>query len=48
VLWKFFTSEHTVDEAVAELLKLYEAEEEIVRKDVETFVNTIVEQGFAE
>lgn len=48
VLWNFFTSEHSVDEAVAELLSIYDVEEAIVRKDVETFVNTITEHGFAE
>ena len=47
-LWNFFTSDHTVDEAVVEMMKIYDVEEEVVRKDVETFVNTIVEHGFAE
>ena len=47
-LWNIFTSEHTVDEAVEEMLKIYEVEESIVRKDVETFVKTIVDNGFAE
>ena len=48
MLWNLFTSEHTVDEAVAEMLKVYDVEETIVRKDVETFVKTITENGFAE
>ena len=48
MLWNIFSTEHTVDEAVAEMLKIYEVSEEIVRKDVETFVKTIVEHGFAE
>lgn len=47
-LWNIFSTEHTIDEAVAEMLKIYEVSEEIVRKDVETFVQTIVERGFAE
>ena len=48
VLWNFFTSDHTADEAVAELLSIYDVSEEVVRKDVETFVNKIVEHGFVE
>ena len=47
-LWKFLTAEHTVEEGVQELLAEYEVEEELARKDVETFVNTILENGFAE
>lgn len=47
-LWKFFTEEHTVEEGVATLLEVYDVEEEIARKDVETFVNTIVKNGFAQ
>ena len=47
-LWNIFSTEHTIDEAVAEMLKIYEVSEEIVRKDVETFVQTTVERGFAE
>ncbi|MBQ3505905.1 MAG: PqqD family protein [Clostridia bacterium] len=47
-LWKFFTVEHTVEEGVQALLAEYEVEEELARKDVETFVNTILENGFAE
>lgn len=47
-LWKFFTEEHTVDEGVAALLSEYEVEEEIARRDVETFVETITANGFAQ
>ena len=47
-LWNLFTTERTVDEAVAEMMKVYEVEESIVRKDVETFVETIQKHGFAE
>lgn len=46
-LWNFFTEEHTVDEGVAALLAEYEVEEEIARADVQAFVNTIEENGFA-
>lgn len=47
-LWEFYTQEHTVDEGVAAMLAEYDAEEEIIRRDVETFVDTILQQGFAE
>ncbi len=47
-LWKFFTEEHTVDEGVAALLGEYEVEEEIARRDVEAFVETITANGFAQ
>ena len=47
-LWKFFSQEHTVDEAVAALCAEYEAEESVVRADVERFVQTIEGNGFAE
>ena len=47
-LWNFYTQNHTVDEGVAALLAEYDVEEEIARADVETFVQTIVGNGFAE
>ena len=47
-LWKFFTEEHTVDEGVQALLNEYEVEESLARTDVETFVKTILDNGFAE
>ncbi len=47
-LWKFFTEEHTVDEAVAALLEEYEVEKELAQTDVEAFVETIVKNGFSE
>ena len=47
-LWNFYTQNHTVDEGVSALLAEYDVEEEIARADVETFVQTIVENGFAE
>lgn len=47
-LWEFFTEEHTVEEGIAALLAEYEATEDIVRKDVEAFVQTITANGFAE
>lgn len=47
-LWTFYTAEHTVDEGVQALLGEYEVEESVARADVEAFVKTITEQGFAE
>ncbi len=47
-LWKFFTEEHTVDEGVTALLGEYEVDEEIARRDVEAFVETITQNGFAQ
>ena len=48
VLWKFFSEEHTLEEGVAALLNEYDVGEEIARADVETFMKTIQENGFAE
>ena len=47
-LWEFFTQEHTVDEGVNALLGEYEVEKEVAQVDVEQFVKTIEENGFAE
>lgn len=47
-LWEFYTQDHTVDEGVAALLAEYDADEEIIRRDVETFVDKILTEGFAE
>lgn len=46
-LWEFYTSEHTVDEGVQALLGEYEVEESLARADVESFVDTVVKNGFA-
>ena len=46
-LWAFFTQEHTVDEGVQALLNEYDVEESVARADVEAFVQTITENGFA-
>ena len=45
---KFFSSEHTVDEAVAALCTEYEVEEDRARADVEKFANIIQQNGFTE
>ena len=47
-LWKFFSSEHTVEEAVAALCAEYEVEEKIARGDVEKFADIIQQNGFTE
>ena len=47
-LWNFYTQEHSVDEGVAALLEEYEAEESVVRADVERFVEILLKNGFAE
>ena len=47
-LWKFFSQEHTLEEGVSALLGEYDVAEEIARADVETFMKTIQENGFAE
>ena len=47
-LWKFFSSEHTVDEAVVALCTEYEVEEDRARADVEKFANIIQQNGFTE
>ena len=47
-LWEFFTAEHTVEEGVDALLGEYEVEKAVAQADVEQFVKTIEENGFAE
>ncbi len=48
LLWNFYSEEHSVDEGVAKLLSEYEVEEELARRDVERFCQTVIEKGFAE
>ncbi len=47
-LWQFYTEEHTLDEGVNALLSEYDVEESLARADVEQFIQTITENGFAE
>ena len=47
-MWKFFSEEHTLEEGVSALCAEYEVEEERARLDVQRFMNTVQENGFAE
>ena len=47
-MWKFFTEDHTLEEGVAALCAEYEVEEERARFDVQKFMTTVQENGFAE
>ncbi len=47
-LWKFFSAEHTLEEGIAALLGEYDVDEAVARADVEAFVKTIQDNGFAE
>lgn len=46
-LWKFYTTERSLEEGVAALLAEYNVTEEVARKDVEKFIET-VSNGFTE
>ncbi len=46
-LWKFYTAEHSLEEGVSALLAEYDVTEEVARKDVEKFIET-VSNGFTE
>ncbi len=47
-LWKFFTDEHTQEEAVAALCNEYQADENEVSEDVARFVEILISNGFCE
>ena len=47
-MWKFFTEDHTLEEGVAALRAEYEVEEDRARNDVQKFMTTVQENGFAE
>ena len=47
-LWKFFTEEHTAEEAVDALCAEYDAEREQVEADVNRFVEIVTKNGFCE
>ena len=48
MLWKFFTEEHTVEEATALLQAEYQIDEATAKKDAQAFVDNLVKHGFAE
>lgn len=47
-LWDFFTAEHTLEEGVTALCGEYDVDEAIAKSDVERFMTTLLENGFAE
>ena len=47
-LWKYFSEEHTEDEAVEALCGEYEVESELARTDVKRFMETISQKGLTE
>lgn len=47
-LWKFFTVEHSMEEAVDALCAEYEVERERAANDVQKFISIIENNGFAE
>ena len=47
-LWRFFSEEHTVEEAVDALCSEYEADREQVTADVNRFVDVLTRNGFCE
>ena len=47
-LWNFYQTEHSVEDGVKALLAEYDVQEEIAKTDVERFVETLTQNGFAE
>lgn len=47
-LWNFFCEEHTIEDGIIALCKEYEAEESLVKADVEKFVRLMEEKGLME
>ncbi len=47
-LWKFFSSEHTPEEAVAALGKEYDAPASQIETDVARFIEILQKNGFCE
>lgn len=46
--WKFLTETGSYESAVAEMLKLYQESPEIIRKDIEGLVFSLVKAGLLE
>ena len=47
-LWRFFSEEHTLQEGVEALCNEYVVSVEIAQADVEKFINTLMNNGFAD
>ena len=47
-LWRFFSEEHTVEEAIDVLCNEYEADRELVTADVNRCVDVLTRNGFCE
>lgn len=47
-MWKFFSEEHSLEEGVAAVCNEYEVETERARLDVQKFMDTLTQNGFAE
>ena len=47
-LWRFFSEEHTIEEAIDALCNEYEADRELVTRDVNHFVEILTRNSFCE
>ena len=47
-LWRFFSEEHTAEEAIDALCNEYEADREQVSADVQRFIEVLTRNGFSE
>jgi hypothetical protein len=47
-LWRFYTEEHTLKEGVEALCSEYEVSSDLAQADVEKFINTLMNNGFAD
>ena len=47
-LWRFFSEEHTAQEAIDALCREYEADKELVERDVNRFVEILTQNAFCE
>lgn len=47
-MWKFFSEDHSLEEGIRALCNEYEVEEERARMDVQKFMDTVLQNGFAE
>lgn len=47
-LWNFYQTEHSVEDGVEALLAEYDVDKNLAQRDVESFVETLTKNGFAE